>query len=188
MIVSKDVALTEHSAESDRTVPSDRKTSVLLIGFGNVSRRDDGVAWHILRRLRQRLGLVPDEVFADVAEEETLATIFTHQLAPELSQTTSRYDIVVFVDAHVQGVDWEPVSWRELSPAYEAGLTAHQLKPESVLALSASLFGHSPRGYVLSVLGYDFDFGQELSEATSSLANEAVLRLFELLRSEGLLG
>ena len=188
MTVSKDLAGRQHTAGPEWLLPTDRKTSVLLIGFGNVSRRDDGVAWHILRRLRQQLGLPPDDVFADAGEDEALATIFTHQLAPELSQTTSRYDIVVFVDAHVQGVDWEPVSWRELSPAYEAGLTAHQLKPESVLALSASLFGRSPRGYVLSVLGYGFDFGQELSEATSSLADEAVSRLFELLRSEGLLG
>jgi hydrogenase maturation protease len=174
--------------QGDTGHPNAEQTkSVLLIGFGNVSRRDDGVALHILRRLRERLDLPVDDVYADASGNEPLSMIYVHQLAPELSQTTSEYDTVVFIDAHVQGLGWEPVHWRELSPALSASLTAHQLKPESVLALSESLFGHAPRGYVLSVLGHDFDFGQELSPETASLAGHAVQKLYDLLRSEGLI-
>jgi len=53
-----------------------------------------------------------------------------------------------------------------------------------LLALCQTLFGHAPKAYVLSVLGHDFDFGDELSAETSALAEEAVGRLVNLVPSE----
>lgn len=161
--------------------------AVLLIGYGNVSRRDDGVAVHVLQRLRARLGLDPDELLdaEDILSEDVpgtrLSMICLHQLAPELAEVLAEYDLVVFIDAHVGGLDWAPVHWQEVKPVYEAGVIGHHLKPGVVLALCETLYGRTPRGYTLSVLGCDFDFGEELSAPTSALADEAVERLSALV-------
>jgi hydrogenase maturation protease len=167
-------------------------SSLLLVGYGNISRRDDGVALHILHRLRKRLGLSLDDWEAnsslcpDGGARKPLAMICVHQLAPEMAELVAQYDAVIFIDAHVPAVGWESVAWQEISPAYQAGMVGHQLKPGVVLALSRSLYGGSPRGYTLSVLGHDFDFGEELSVQTSDLADEAVSFLLGLIRAEDL--
>ena len=161
--------------------------SVLMIGYGNASRRDDGVAVHILQRLRERLGLPVDELDEDRGTEldPTLAMLAVHQLGPELAEIIAQYESVIFIDAHVEGTLWSPVHWQEIIPAYRASIVTHHLKPESVLALCNSLYGRNPKGYTLSVLGTDFDFGEELSSGTSARADQAVARLLAFLRVEG---
>ena len=191
---------TRASGKAAGRCAADRRT-VLLIGYGNTSRRDDGVAGHILMRLRERLGLAPivleDDVWlsddGEIIIEEPpegyprIKMVLLHQLAPELGELVSRFDRVVFVDAHVKGATtvggchWEPVHLQAIDPAYQSGMVTHHLKPAAVLALAQSLYGRRPQGYVLSVLGHDFDFGDELSEPTSRLADEAVSKLKDLL-------
>ncbi len=173
------------------SVRQEHASRVLLIGYGNPSRRDDGVAFHVLDRLRQRLGLPDrplDAEIADAQEDEWLQDRLVikrlHQLTPELAEELAQFDIVVLIDAHVQGVGWDAVHWQEISPAYRSSMVSHHLSPTSLLALCQTLYGHCARGYVLSVVGSDFDFGEELSPGTAGLLDEAVGRLLDLLRIE----
>jgi hydrogenase maturation protease len=166
------------------------QTSVLIVAYGNLSRRDDGVAFHVVRRLRERLGLsAPESAPGEAVEDDyavwngRLAVACMHQLAPEMAEMLSERDVVVFVDAHVPEVGWEPVEWREVIPAYHSGMVSHHLKPDAVLALCHSLYGRCPQGYVLSVVGTDFDFGETLSPSTAALVEEAVGRLLGLLNT-----
>lgn len=161
-------------------------SSVLLVGYGNLSRRDDGVAYHILQRLRERLRCPSPEWEEDYEElGENLAMMCTHQLGPEMAETLSRFDVVVFLDAHIASAEWEAVHWQEIIPAYRPSLVSHHMKPDTLLALCGALYGHTPKGYILSVLGVDFDFGQELSPTTAGLVEDAVQVLMELLVSAG---
>lgn len=163
-------------------------TSVLIIGYGNLSRRDDGVAFHIIAQLRRRLGLTSqlDEDEPDALGERP-ATMLVHQLAPEMAETLAQYDAVVFIDAHVADTDWAPVHWQEIAPALRSSMVSHHFKPSMLLSLAGSLYGRTPRGYTLSVLGTDFDFGETLAPDTSSRADEAVERLLAFLRAEGVI-
>lgn len=158
---------------------------ILLVAYGNVSRRDDGVAFHVIHRLRQRLGLPtsdPANVYDDL--DHAPAILCAHQLTPEMGETLIAYDIVVFVDAHVAGVDRDQVHWEEVTPAYKPSMVSHHLKPDTLLAICRTLYGRCPKGYVLSILGTDFDFGEDLSPKTSALADEAVDRILELSQSK----
>jgi Ni,Fe-hydrogenase maturation factor len=141
-----------------------------------------------MRRVRGRLGW-PDgdlDLESDPAEADgPLVTCFVHQLAPEMAEALTRYSLVVFVDAHVEGAGWEPVHLQEVEPVLTANMISHHLRPASLLALCASLYGRCPRGYLLTVLGHDFDFGEELAPDTSRRADEAVERLLALLRAHG---
>lgn len=162
-----------------------KKCKTLLIAYGNTTRRDDGVAYHVVQRLCARLGLEPDALDAEEGMlDERLSILRLHQLAPELAETLARYDAVIFIDAHVGGQGWAPVEWRSIEPAYAPGLVSHHLKPAAVLALCDTLYGAHPQGYALSILGHDFDFGEDLSPATLALVDEAVERLERFLEGE----
>ena len=163
--------------------------SLLLVGFGNASRSDDSVALHIIQRLRAQLGLPVDRLDDEQGDVlgDGLKMMFLHQLAPELAETVSLFDVVVFIDAHVEGAGWDPVAWWRIEPVYTSSMITHQLKPSVVLALSDSLYGRCPEAYTLSVLGHDFDFGEELAPDTSALADQAVSRLIDLLALMGVM-
>lgn len=158
---------------------------ILLIGYGNISRRDDGVAYHVLRRLQAALGLSESELETEpTVSGENPAMLYLHQLAPELAETIAAYDQVVFIDAHVATEGWAPVMWQPVEPLYQSHMVAHHLKPGVILALCESLYQRHPQGYMLSVLGHDFDFGDELSPETSRLADQAIARLQRWLVAE----
>ena len=153
----------------------------LVIGFGNPSRRDDGVGLAVVNGLRQRLSLPPlredDDGYEDLGHQ--LDTLSLHQLTPELADTVEGYGRVVFVDAHV-GVYPEAVHRTELRPRVEPSLVSHHLAPEHLMALVQQFHGKTPTAELLSVRGYDFDFGTELSPATAEGVREIVSLLAEM--------
>ncbi|MGI6368033.1 MAG: hydrogenase maturation protease [Anaerolineae bacterium] len=163
--------------------------SLLIVGYGNDSRRDDGVAAHILVRLLERLGLGEDEIGGDdeLDPEPGLKVLFLHQLAPELAELAAEYETVVFVDAHVPEAGWDPLSWQSVESAVEGGMVGHHLRPGTVIALADQLYGQKPQAYLLSVQGHDFDFGWTLSPETEALAERAVDKLLQLVAERGLM-
>jgi hydrogenase maturation protease len=153
----------------------------LIIGFGNVYRRDDGVGYATLNAVRERLGRAPlgldDDGFDDLGHE--VDTILLHQLVPEMAEYVAPYDVVVFVDAHVGHVP-QRVYEEELDVCYRPATVSHTLHPCSVLALCEELHGHAPRGILLSIRGYDFEFGEGLSDETAALLPQATNRILAL--------
>ena len=150
-------------------------TSTLLIAYGNPSRQDDGLAYHIVLALRSLLGLEPltmDEL-ADGELLSGLQVCYTQQLMPEMAEMLAEMDTVIFMDAHVPGTSYQPVHWEEIQPLFRSSMVSHYFKPEVLIAWSTSLYGRAPKAFVLSVLGTDYDFGTELSHDAAERAHEA---------------
>ena len=139
----------------------------LVIGYGNPSRRDDGVGHYVVEKLRRRAG---DEV-------DTLAL---HQLGPELAETIKGYDLVIFVDAHA-GEYAEGLRVAPVEAFYRPSAFTHLMNPGSLLALVKGLYRGEPQAFVVSIRGYDFDFGTELSEKARKYADSAVDRIMEMI-------
>jgi hydrogenase maturation protease len=150
----------------------------LVLGFGNVYRRDDGVAFEVVNGIREQLGHPPLEVDDWGYEHlgQDVDTLFLHQLVPELAEIVARYDQVFFVDAHV-GTIPDLIREEELDVCYAAATVPHQLLPGTVLAMARDLYGKCPRGVLVSIRGYDFDFGEGLSPQTKALVRESVERI-----------
>jgi Ni,Fe-hydrogenase maturation factor len=78
---------------------------LLIIGYGNPDREDDGVAWHILRALTIKLGLDSPESYEDeFPESERIDFAFHLQLTPEMAEDINEYEYVCFVDAHTGNI------------------------------------------------------------------------------------
>lgn len=155
----------------------------LVIGFGNLDREDDGVAFGVINTLRQRLGQ------ATLAEEEgepaepgnQIDSIFVMQLAPELLEPMAEYDQVIFVDAHVR-TDLPDLQWAPVQPEYISSTFTHHMTPAMLLALVQMLYQREPVGYIVSIRGHTFDFRRGLSAASEALVEPAVEQILQLLR------
>ena len=139
---------------------------ILIIGYGNPSRRDDGVGHYIIEKITQMAG-------------EKIDCLACHQLGIELADTIKDYDRVIFVDAHVSDFP-EEIKVVSVDATYSTSAFTHSIKPGSLVALAKSLYQKEPQALVVSVRGNDFDFGTELSAETRKWADVAVARILEM--------
>lgn len=157
-------------------------TRTLIIGYGNIDRQDDGVAYVVVNALRGRLGQ------AFLAEDETgleglggeADSIFLLQLGPELLDVVAAYDRVVFVDAHVRP-DAPDVGVEPIQVEYATATFTHHMTPAMFLALLAALFGARPDSHLVSIRGHAFDFEKGLTAETTVLVEVAVEEILKLL-------
>ena len=114
---------------------------MLLIGYGNPGRGDDGLGPAFAQRIADRA--LPG-----------LTVETGYQLTVEHALPISRADIVVFADA---AADAEGAYYfRGLDENAAEDLGSHSVTPEAALKLARLLFGASPRGFVLGIAGADF--------------------------------
>jgi len=153
---------------------------VLVVGYGNPLRSDDGVG----PLVAERLAADPRLRGADVRAE--------HQLTPELALDASRVALLVLVDA-ADGVPAGEVVVRELAPAVAAGSAArgsaggieeggapltHHVDPAALLGLARELWGAAPRTVLVGVGPASLELGDTLTaqvEAAVPRAVEAVV-------------
>lgn len=141
--------------------------SILLIGYGNPTRMDDGVGWYIADRIKEKLNDLVEVMKAD-------------QLAVEMVDDIKDRDLVIFVDAHISDEDdW--IRSEEVNPDPRPGLITHIIKPSNLLAFCESIYHKHPKAYLYSVKGVDFDFGEELSEQPQKSADEAIQKIIHLV-------
>ena len=158
----------------------------LIIGYGNPDREDDGVAWHILRQVAERLGRPVLDQAIDGLEhlEGSPDLLCLLQVDPELAEIIADYDRVCFVDAHT-GAYPEDIRFEKIEAEFQASPFTHHMTPQTCLTLAETLHGHAPQGAVVSVRGYRFGFSPTLSPATAELAEAATERIIAWLSSEG---
>lgn len=134
-----------------------RRETVLLIGYGNPGRLDDGLGPALAARV-ESLALPGVTVQAD------------YQLCLEDSEAAARHDVVIFADAATSGA--EPFSFHRVEPASCLGFSTHVLQPEAVLGFAQQLFGARTDGYTLGIRGYAFnEYGESLTDqARANLA------------------
>ncbi len=139
----------------------------LVIGYGNSSRRDDGVGWYVIDRLRER-GLPG----VDLRTE--------HQLEVDLAETIREYDVVIFVDAAIPTAPHR-IERQAVRPQQQSHAVAHYLTPADLLALCQTLYGVQPVGFLFSIRGENFHFGETLTPAVAEAAGEVVREIRQMV-------
>lgn len=156
--------------------------NILVIGYGNPDRADDGAGYYIVNALRRRLGRRGLENGATGFDElgSGIDTVFLSQLAPEILETVSGYERLIFVDAHGEDKLGQ-LYCEELKPEYSIPSFSHHLTPSMILALVDAIYDRRICGYLVSVLGCNFDFHHGLSPLTEALVESAVEKILELI-------
>ena len=137
---------------------------VLLIGYGNPGRRDDGLGPALAAGI-ERLGIPDVRVESD------------YQLTVEDAVDVAGHQVVIFADADCRGP--APFSFSPLQPAASQGFSSHGIEPQEVLGLAQTLFGRRPEAYLLGIRGYDFEPLQERLTAQAEKNLEASLRFLK---------
>jgi hydrogenase maturation protease len=150
---------------------------ILLIGYGNSFRRDDGAGPALARMIKE------------MDPRDDLRVITTHQLGPELAEEMAAPEVtaVIFMDAaesahfdhmpHVcdalpRVLDYDPCS----------SCFGHHFSPAVVMTYAMFLYGMHPPAWLISIPGHDFGFGEGFSEKTEQVLSLALENAIALLR------
>ena len=126
--------------------------AVLVIGYGNPLRSDDGIGWRVAEAVRQIH-----------TRDDRVEVLTCHQLVPELAANIAEADHVIFVDA-TEGATGGQVQHKDLNPAQYSGSSHHQVDPTSLLQLSREVYGRCPKACLITVSAESLSFGQQLTQ------------------------
>jgi len=147
------------------------KPSILLVGFGNPAREDDG------------LGPAAADAVAR-HNLEGLTVDSNYQLNVEDAAEAAGYDIVIYVDASVKGEP--PFSFNSLKPVRQESFSSHSVAPAGVLGLAEELFNSRCRGYMMGIRGYSFEmFKEVMTEKAGENLKLAVDFLVRIIKNAG---
>jgi hydrogenase maturation protease len=137
---------------------------VLVIGYGNPLRGDDGVGPLIAEELARHLR----------DPESKVQVIACHQLSPELAEPVAETRAVIFIDA---SVDLQPGEVRvsAVTPdRFSPAVFAHSMKPSALLATASELFGQAPPAKTVGIGASSFEIGMHLTPPVQDAVAVAV--------------
>ncbi|MGE5647337.1 MAG: hydrogenase maturation protease [Acidobacteriota bacterium] len=130
---------------------------ILVIGWGNPLRGDDGIGWRAAERLKEAL-----------ADREVTVRV-AHQLMPEFAEEISRSDVVIFIDAACDNGFSGEIRFEQVEPRRSpAAAFSHQMDPPALLGMAEALYGRCPEAFFFTVRGRSFGYGEELSAEVQS--------------------
>lgn len=147
------------------TAPGSPAGHLLVIGYGNELRSDDGAGVRV----------------AETVGKWKLPRVRVHtchQLTPELVVPIAAADQVVFVDASCQSA---ALRTQEIKPKLCAQAVTHAVNPGSLLKLCEALYGRFPRAWWLMIPAEEFGFGEEMSVRCQKGVDDALREIRVLI-------
>jgi hydrogenase maturation protease len=144
-----------------------KKLNILLYGYGNPGRQDDGLG-PILVELVEKWIIEKDIINISVDSN--------YQLNIEDAYTIRDYDIVIFMDASIEEIDDFIVT--RVEPSEKVNYTMHSVSPSFVLDLCNKLYHFTPETFLLHIKGYDF----QLQEGLSGKGQKNLLSAFAFIK------
>ena len=141
---------------------------MLVIGYGNSLRGDDGVGVAVAERLDEML------------QNSRVRVLVCQQLTPELASELNKADRVIIIDA-AKGETPGQITVNKIEPDNDSSTFTHELRPSTLLACAQELYGKPPVTFLVSVTGYSFDFSDELSHNLKRVMPEVLARVRELI-------
>jgi hydrogenase maturation protease len=147
---------------------------VLVVGYGNPLRGDDGFGCHAAALLA-----------ADPRLEEA-RVLARHQLTPELATDIASASLVVLVDASVADGAPGSVAVRFIQPRRDSPPSwSHHLDPAALAGLARALYDRAPPMVLISVTGAAFTDDGRLSPALQRVLPEVVERVAGVVQEHG---
>lgn len=127
---------------------------ILVYGYGNPGRQDDGIGVLLADKLEQ---WAKEKGFYNIQFETN------YQLNIEDADVISNKDFVLFIDASMEQIEdiiYTKVSANDSSIEF----TMHAVSPSFILDMSNKLYGKSPETYLLHIKGYEWELAEGITE------------------------
>jgi hydrogenase maturation protease len=121
-------------------------TPLLVIGYGNELRGDDGAGPQVAR-------------IVEGWNRPDVRAVAVHQLIPELAPLIADAERVVFVDAAVDS----DCGWGRLMPSERHVGVGHTSDPEWLLELTAVVYGRVPEAWLATLPASDISYDSKLT-------------------------
>ncbi len=145
--------------------PSD----ILVIGYGNTLRGDDGAGPTVAAAIAAR-------------ELPNVRAVAVPQLMPELIDELELARFAIFIDARLGPAP--PVLVASLVAANDGDcLPTHLGDPRALLALTWAVFGHAPEAWLVTIGGDNFELRDTLSTVGRNHARTAQEHVEELIHA-----
>lgn len=141
---------------------------VLILGYGNPLRSDDGLGWHAAVQLFRTNATPGVEVLP------------CRQLTPDLAEAVSQAETILFLDC-CHGSPAGEFRCEEIRAAEGNPPFTHHLSPSSLLAVARDLYGAFPRAWLLTVGGRSFEVGEVMSPEVETALATLKARVRELI-------
>ncbi len=145
---------------------------ILVYGYGNPGRQDDGLGVLCAQKVKQ---------WAEKHFPETIDVDMNYQLNIEDAEKISHYDQVIFADASQEAISKYDLTLLEPSST-QLEFTMHAVSPAYVLHLCQTLFGKSPQSLLLHIRGYQWGMQEGITEKARQNLEEScqvIKRLIE---------
>lgn len=143
---------------------------VLIIGYGNPLRSDDGFGWHAAEIIASQFRDCPD-----------IHVMSCQQLTPDLSDDLSCAELVVFIDASRTlppgELKIEELLDQSSGDAPYTSAFTHHTSPSGLLHLCQDLWGRAPRAFLFTVGAFEYDQGEKLSGPVHRALDSVVSRI-----------
>lgn len=140
--------------------------AILIIGYGNPLRGDDGVGFVLAERL------------AATIESTSMRVLACHQLTIDLAEPLSRSAHAIFIDASCEDSPGR-FTRRAVNPETTAAADSHSLTPQALLGCAKVLYGRAPNAILFTIGGERFDYHQGLSKSVAKACNDLLPRIIE---------
>ncbi|WP_414752805.1 hydrogenase maturation protease [Anabaena sp. CCY 9910] len=143
------------------------KKTVMVIGYGNDLRSDDGIGkW------------IANEV--DSWHLPSVESLAVHQLTPDLADSLASVNMAIFIDACLP-VDGFDVKVQPLLAADDIDSNVHTGDPRSLLALTQALYGNCPTAWWVKIPGVNFEIGDRFSPTAETGKAIALVKIIQIL-------
>lgn len=136
---------------------------VLIYGYGNPGRQDDGLGNAFVNRIEHWV------------EEEGLQDFFfdsNYQLNIEDADAISDKDLVVFADASTENLEEFCVS--KVDQSAKVTFTTHAASPGYIVDLCRKIYKKAPPVFLMHIRGYEWDFREGLTEKAKKNLEKAL--------------
>lgn len=129
--------------------------TILLFGYGNLGRGDDGLGPALIEAMLKRLS---DK--NNLGDVECLTDM---QLQIEHVTDLVGRELILFIDADESCE--EACSLRPLQPKKDDSYTSHAMSPDALIYTYQQVYGGvAPAAFTLSIRAYQFELGADLCE------------------------
>jgi hydrogenase maturation protease len=146
----------------------DRPT-ILVIGYGNDLRNDDGVGQAIAKTIAKQNRL-------------DVRSLSLCQLTPELAADIAIAELVIFVDAYPASPT-QGLQTHSLEPLSSGTFRSHSSDPQGLLTLARTVFGRCPTAWLIAVPGVDFELGDKFSSTAEQGMTLALEQIDSLVKT-----